>query len=412
MNKIIVESDINEEVGSINRITISELPRILPDFKNSTDTKNNIIKKWLLTWIIQGLKSGKIKEKQLIPSKKDLALYLGVSIGTIQNAIRYIEDVGYLESKQKIGTMLKNRYSNTTPIRKLTSKREQLIFQLKKYILDSQFRINQPLPSIRILSKITGASINTTRLAIECLAQEGIITACKGTFSGNNENYWIIKKFPEFDSAMLAKIHKKDFDIESKTLVSKIKIDILNYINLKYNIGEKIPPHSYFSKILKVSIKTVHDAINLLIKDDILIAKRGKYGTFIKNLPDKKSTHSLKNNFVDNEFKYSFYSYEKIKIRLINYIKELFDLGDKLPSIEELSLKFNVSTNTIHRALSDLNKDGIVQFSRGRYGGTFVTDLPDENYNNIITSSEITASSDVNYKWLAINPEYIKRSTN
>ncbi len=49
-----------------------------------------------------------LKENTLLPKKSDLAYYLGVSVGTVQNAIRFVEDAGYLESKQRIGTILRD----------------------------------------------------------------------------------------------------------------------------------------------------------------------------------------------------------------------------------------------------------------------------------------------------------------
>ena len=48
---------------------------------------------------------------------------------------------------------------------------------------------------------------------------------------------------------------------------------------------------------------------------------------------------------------------------------------------------------TIKKALNNLADDGYLTFVRGRYGGTFVTDIPED-------STEA-------YKWLAINTDYI-----
>lgn len=51
-----------------------------------------------------------------------------------------------------------------------------------------------------------------------------------------------------------------------------------------------------------------------------------------------------------------------------------------------------MSPNTIRKAFHNLAKDGYLVFSRGRYGGTFVIDIP-----------EVEAQA---FKWLAVNPKY------
>ena len=61
--------------------------------------------------------------------------------------------------------------------------------------------------------------------------------------------------------------------------------------------------------------------------------------------------------------------------------------------MEALSEKFDVSSNTVRKALQNLSKQGYVNFSRGRYGGTFVSDLPE-------------AEGSEAFKWLAISPQY------
>ena len=88
----------------------------------------------------------------------------------------------------------------------------------------------------------------------------------------------------------------------------------------------------------------------------------------------------------------SFYYYEKIQ----NQIKKIIinnnlEIGMKLPSIRELAKGLEVNPNTVRRALKFLEEDGYVAFERGRYGGTFITNIPDEQ----------------SYKWIAVNPQYV-----
>ena len=151
------------EKSELKRIEINELPKEIPNFKNTFESKDSIIKKWLSDWIVSAFKSGKIRENNLLPKKADLAYYLGVSVGTIQNAIRSVEDSGLLESKQRIGTVIRNFEASNPIVRKSTSKREKVIAQIKKLILDNGYKINQPLPPSRQISSLIGNSTNTTR---------------------------------------------------------------------------------------------------------------------------------------------------------------------------------------------------------------------------------------------------------
>ena len=74
-------------------------------------------------------------------------------------------------------------------------------------------------------------------------------------------------------------------------------------------------------------------------------------------------------------------------------ITQNYDLGEKLPSVKELAQKADVSTNTIKKALHDLEKEGYIGFSRGRYGGSFVINIPE--------NQESTA-----FRWIAVNKNY------
>ena len=64
-----------------------------------------------------------------------------------------------------------------------------------------------------------------------------------------------------------------------------------------------------------------------------------------------------------------------------------------LSQVQDLAKEYNTSEKTIKKALNNLAEDGYLTFSRGRYGGTFILDLPQE-------SGEA-------YKWLAISTDYM-----
>ena len=54
---------------------------------------------------------------------------------------------------------------------------------------------------------------------------------------------------------------------------------------------------------------------------------------------------------------------------------------------------YKTSEKTVKKALDNLAEDGYLMFMRGRYGGTFVMDIPQ-------------AKGEA-YKWLAINSDYV-----
>ena len=379
------ESYTKLEKAVLKRIDINELPKEIPNFKNSFESKDSIIKKWLSDWIVSGFKKGKLEENSLLPKKADLAYYLGVSVGTVQNAIRCVEDSGLVESKQRIGTVIRNAAAQNPIIRKSTSKREKVITEIKKYIVENGLKAGDSLPSARQLATITGHSTNTVRLALENLSSNGIIEA--KMFRTNDAN-WTIKEIPQIDPEFAAET------LSSETLVKKVEKDLKDYISANHKVGDRLPAHFELSEILKVSIKTVHDAMKGLIEERILLARRGRYGTTIIRMPGENVLQPEKEISIFAKAEDAqFYSYQKIENEIKTFIKDNFEIGEKLPSMENLAQKFDVSSNTIRKALQNLSKQGFVQFSRGRYGGTFVSDSPEAEDGHA-------------FRWLAVSPDY------
>jgi len=376
--------------SSLRRIEVSELPSVLPDFKNAMTTKDNILADWLASWIETGLKSGKLCKNDLLPRKAVLANYLGISIGTVQTAIRFIEDKGYVESKQRIGTFIKDINQENTELRKQTSKRDLAIVALRNIIIKNQYKVGEPLPSSRELSKIVGSALNTTRLALEYLASTGIIESrgCRG-----NKANWILRKMPEISEQ--EQISEESINLESDTLVDQVERDLKDLISKRFQINDKLPPHFELAETLKVSIKTVHDAMKRLVEQGIIKSKRGRYGTFIMRMPsDAPYYPKQESSIFASASDASLYNYEKVERHLKLLIKENYKIGDKFPAMGKLALDLKVSSNTIRKALQKLSDENIVRFSRGRYGGTFIVNMP--------KVEELTS-----FTWLSINPEHI-----
>ena len=368
------------------KINISELPKDVPNFDETYEQKQTLVKKWLVNWITSGLSNSSIKENDILPTKAELSEHLGVSLGTVQNAIRSVEDEGYLKSKQRTGTMISNCTNPINTTNKSTSKRDKTVIAIKKYIIENNLNEGKSLPSSRKMAEILDISVNTARLAYEYLEFEGIIQSIS-QFGRDAKR--IVKNKPniKFEN------YSKDSIICADTLVTKLTKEIKTYIFSNYNLGDKIPSLEDLAEKFEVSIKTIHDVISNLSKEGILISRRGRYGTILAKNSD------INTNIEDIMFAKAgdaiTYSYQKIEQELVNLIINNYKVGDKLPSMQELSLKFDVSTNTIRKALTSLEEQGYVAFERGRFGGTFVLDTPE---------GENTEA----YQWLAISPDYIQ----
>lgn len=342
------------------RITVSDMAPHIHSFLPN-ENKVDKLTKWLINWIVLSLECGKIKPYDFLPPKADLAFHIGVSQGTMQNVFRKLEDAGYIESKQRIGSYIKPKNTKNRN-EKLTSKREFTVELLKKFIKENNYKIGDKFESSRNLAKIFDISSSTITIAMTKLEEKGILK----------------KKIKSYY------ISKLDFDIskiETKTLAEKIAKKIEDYIEENLKEGDKIPTNIEFKKMYKVSLKTIHDAIKILTKKGILYTRRGYYGTIV-----------LGEKVAQDE-----YYYEKIEQKIKHLISN-FEIGDKLPPIRELAKNYNTSEKTIKKALDNLSDDGYIAFARGRYGGTFVTDIPQK--------------SNEAYKWLAISSKYLSENDN
>lgn len=378
------EKFIFRQKSDLKQIKISDITYKTPDLKNISESKAVVIGKWLAEWINDGLQNGTLNVMDRLPAKSDFAYFLGVSSGTMQNAFRYAEDLGYLESKQCLGTMIKDRNADCANIRKFTSKREIAVSKIKKYIITAGYKAGQQLPASRTIALLIDSSQNTTRLALEFMSNEGFL---QHKFKNSKESGW--------------KILSTDFDcvfsqeIAQTTLVQKVSDDLKNLILKKYSIGDKIPPHSELSQLLKASIKTVHDALKILIDEGILLAHRGRYGTIVTKLPYEQKVHAKKETSIfASAQETAFYFYEKTQNRIKEMIADNYEIGEKFPSILVMAKKLDLSPNTVRKAYKNLAKEGYLAFSRGRYGGTFVLDIPQ--------------TGEETFKWLSVNPQYVE----
>jgi len=363
---------------------ISAFNSDLPDLKNTSESKSSVIGKWLIKKINSGLESGKISINNIMPSKSDLAYLLGVSSGTMQNAFRFVEDLGYIASKQCIGSLICGNNPENSVMRKPVSKRDIAAEAIKRYLKNDKFSVGEILPSAGTISTIIGFGANTTGLALDYLTTCGII---EHMYKSGGNCTRVVKSL--------------DFEIDStpsdisklKTMVDITAKDIEDYITSNLKVGDRLPAHGILAKSLKTSIKTVHDGLKILVDRGIILPRRGRYGSTVIKMPNSNEIKLKPEMSVFAPAKdAAFYHYEKVQNNVKNLIANKYNVGEKLPSITELSSMLDVSPNTVRKALHNLAQGGYLVFSRGRYGGTFVIDIP-----------EVQTQT---FKWLAVNPQY------
>lgn len=377
----------------MKKILISQIDIKKPDYKASLLSKEKTVLKWLIDYIDSSLKKGSISYGMLLPSKTELASYLGVSIGTVQNAIRQAEDMGYFESKQSIGTAVKNPNSSSAKFEKMLSKKDIAVIKLKNYIVDNKIKTGSQLPNVAVLSSIISLHQNTLRLALECLVREGVLlrVELKG-----NKVCWI------YQNKIEQKTQNPKHDNTVTTLIDKTVERIKKYIEDNCVLGERIPSNEDFSKMLNVSIRTVNEATRILNEQSIILSRRGRYGTIYLNDPQKikrQKEREEKSLFMSRGQKESLkttylYSWEKTLDALKKYIIQNHESGDKIPSMKKLADVLSVSTNTIKKAVTMLCDEGYLITQRGKYGGIFVLEVPQK---------EAEA-----FTWLALNPNVVK----
>lgn len=357
--------------NELRHLKVSDMNMSVPNLQNNnkTETIANLIMKSIDT----ALKTNVAKIGDLLPKKSDLAYYLGVSLGTIQNVLKILEDREYIYSKQKIGSIIKDKNDNASELRKRTSKKDIAEELIKNYILTNKMEVGSHMPATRQLAREINMTVNTVMSAISKLITDGIVKydEKKNLVILNNE--FIINE-----------------NTDEETLVSKVTNDLKQHICSNYSIGDRLPANEELAKEFNVSMKTMHNAIQALVKEKMLLTRRGSYGTtVISNSQNPAVEPRREMSIFAPAQETAFYHYEKIQNKIKNIIINNYDIGSKLPSINELSELLDVNKNTIRKALNNLAKQGILRFARGRYGGTYVIGMPE--------------STEQAYRWLAIN---------
>ena len=357
---------MNCQKNKLAKLTVSDINRPLPVLQNTVKTE--AIANWLMGWL-----DSNDLEGSLLPTKAEFAYHLGVSLGTVQNVFKILENKHYIFLKQRVGAIITNK--NDITLRKQTSKADIAAEIIKDFILSSDLNLGDKFVSARKLSQLTNISLNTVRVAIDKLVSNKILEA--------TDNCLILKN--------------KDFKVQkshsTETLVDKVKKDLKKYVSENFKIGEKLPSNTELAQKMNVSVKTVHNAIKLLEKENMLLSRRGTYGTIVTNTSMNSAFEPRREmSIFAPAQETAFYHYQKTQNKIKRIISENYSIGSKLPTIKQFSEQMDLSPNTIRKALNNLAKEGILRFSRGRYGGIFVIDMPDVEEQT--------------FRWLAVNPKY------
>jgi DNA-binding GntR family transcriptional regulator len=358
------------------RLSVQQLPKQGLDYTQTKASKDLQIAEFLTAWLEDGLANGTLHAGLLLPLKQELAPYFGVSMGTVQNAIRHVEDAGLVESKQRVGTLIKAAPTQASRVRKLTSKRDRAVVALEHYLLQKSLPLGTALPPSRELAKAIGAAPNTTRLALEYLTHQGLLQS-EGT--RGKGAHWYLNRQPNADTQ-----HKPLEAVgSSNTLIDQLERDLKAMIVAEFaTVGAKLPSHQELAQRFTVSIKTVHDAMQRLMLQGYVQAKRGRYGTFVLRLPTQLLQPSLVEGlFVPaaeqtlpsaGEPTLAPYAYQAAEDKLGELLSSRYQSGQKLPSMELLAQQLGLSSGSVRRGLQALAASGKLELKRGRNGGAVV----------------------------------------
>ena len=328
----------------------------------------------IITWLELILTTSNYKGKLLMPKKQDLAKLLHVGLGTIQNAYRSLEDKGILVSKQCVGTFYTTE-KLSTDFRKLTSKKDILLSEVLNYLKGKGLNIGDKIESVRFFAQKFNASTSTILQIFEQLESLGVLE--------NNNG-----------SRIISDLSCEISNVTKETLSDKVYKDLKNYIIENLKQGDKLPSVYKLAEDFSVSVKTVFSAIQKLQKEGVLKTLSGRYGTVVLRVPNDKVLYQKPEVSIFASASETYqYRYEKILNIIKKMILDNFEVGSKLPSISELALLLDVNANTIRKTFDVLREEGIVSSVRGRYGGTFVLELPDY---------ESTQA----YQWLAVTNDF------
>ena len=136
---------VNYKKNELKKIKVSDINISCPDLKNTN--KAQTIADWLSTWIDENNISD-----ILLPTKAEFAYSLGVSLGTVQNVFKILEDRGYILLKQRIGAIVKQTKGEQI-IRKQTTKTDMAVETVKEYIQTSGMQLGEKFVSSRKLSR-------------------------------------------------------------------------------------------------------------------------------------------------------------------------------------------------------------------------------------------------------------------
>ena len=151
----------------MKHLTLDDIKISKPDFDASKKVpKGQLVTNWLIDWIKNSLEIGIADIGDFIPTKEELARFLDVSTATVQNSIRQVKNMGYVISKQSLGTCIADFYSNDIKSQDELYSGTITECKIKKIVLDDNIQINSQIPTISEIAFRTNISQNTIRFSL------------------------------------------------------------------------------------------------------------------------------------------------------------------------------------------------------------------------------------------------------
>lgn len=366
---------ISIEKSKLTQVPISEFADFITN--NFSGSKTEFLVNSIENWIKQNF--GKtIHANDLMPPKSLMADLLDISVGTVQNVYKQLENKGLLYSKQRIGTLIADINKKDVTLRKSGSKSEMAEELIKVFIKKNKFKNGDVLPSVRTVAKYINTPVNTTGIAMQNLVNKGYIEKIK-----KKECIWVLAN------------SQFQINLEKPTdLVAQVAGELKEYIYKNFKAGDLLPSHLVLAKLYKVSAKTIFSAIKLLTEEGILMPKRGRYGTCVIKVPDDSGLQpSPETSIFATSQTTSKYHYLRVYDTIKNLIINKYSVHSKIPSIVEMANFLDINPNTVRKAYSKLFDEGYLETSRGRYGGTYVKKIPE-------------TTADKPYEWVSVNPDF------
>ncbi|WP_111896276.1 GntR family transcriptional regulator [Acinetobacter sp. MB5] len=208
----------------------------------------------------------------------------------------------------------------------------QIRWQLQKLLMDSKWRIDQPIPSEQELVNKYGGSIGTVRKAVECLVEDGILVKVqgKGTFL----------RYPDFNTSLMRFFRLRDKKGEYVSPIGEIKK--LEVIPSNQSINEKLGLSDQDELIYIERVRKIDDVVVLSEK----IWLSANLFSSLKTFPIKKFGNLLYPFYYEQCGEFVMSATEQLSF-VTNYMDEYLPARSIEPLVKVCRLAKNIEGKVI-----------------------------------------------------------------